>query len=88
VGLVEGDPVTDFGKSFEHDSSVMFEVGNELLLAEEAAVCLLESIGEVPVKKGDHGRDTGVKKIVHEFYIVVDTCLADGVLSSSFGDDP
>lgn len=87
VGFVEGDPMANFGQGFEADTCVVFEISDELVFVEEAAIGFLEVVGKIPVEEGDHWSDAGVKKIIDELHVVVDSCLGDEVFATAIGDN-
>src|SRR5690606_34315287 len=58
-GLVEGDPVLTLGETLEADAGEVLEVEGELGAVQEAAVALVELVGNVPVGECDEGGDAG-----------------------------
>src|SRR5690606_35545144 len=55
--FVEGNPVLDLWQAFKHEDGVSGEVGNELILVEEAEVAIMESLWQVPVELCDEWDD-------------------------------
>src|SRR5690606_18318005 len=86
-GLVEGDPVLALGETLEAEAGEVLEVERELGAVQEAAVALVELVGDVPVGEGDEGGDAGGEQVVAELGVVVDPGLVDGVVAAALGDD-
>jgi len=85
--LIERDPMLTLRDGLEHDLGVVREVQRELLLAQQAAVALVQSVGQVPVEQRDHGRDAGVEQVIDELDVEAEARLVNGVVAAAQRDD-
>ena len=86
--LVEGDPMLHLGsEGLEDKPCVVCIVLDEFVLVQETSVPFVEFIGDIPVEEGDHRDDPGSVQVIHQFDIVLQALLIDGIISSAQRDD-
>jgi hypothetical protein len=87
-GLVEGDPQLDGGaKGLETYPRIVLKVLDKLVLVQQAAVALVEVVGQVPVEEGDEGLDARRTQVFGKLNVVLDALVVDGVVAAAEGDD-
>ena len=83
-GLVECDPVPDFGAhGLEHDPREMDVVGHELVLVQVAVIPLVQRLRDIPVRQRDHGNNAIGVQFIDKRDIVAQPFLIDWIQASA-----